>query len=107
MPKGVASTRAMPTISNVPTTALPKPPPVIPAAGGSSVNTLQVKSGSPFLRTRNTIEKSGISVRSANPTQIPLKNLLQSERTPDRAALAEEKKSVGSVVAVVMLHFPR
>ncbi len=97
----------MPTISNVPTTALPKPPPVIPAAGGSSVNTLQLNSGNPFFRTRKTIENRGTSVRSARPTQIPLKNLLQRERTPTRALLADEKKSVGfAAVAVLAMIVP-
>jgi hypothetical protein len=102
-PNGVARTRAMPTISNVPTTALPKPPPVMPAAGGSSVNTLQLNSGSPFFRTRKTIENNGTSVRSARPTQIPLKSLLQRERTPTCALFADAKKSVGCVVAVLAM----
>ena len=54
---GVARSRAIPTISNVPTTALPKPPPVMPAAGGSSVNTLQLNSGSPFFKNEEDDRK--------------------------------------------------
>ena len=85
---------------------MPKPPPVIPAAGGSSVNTLQLNSGDPFFKTRNTIENRGTRVRSASPTQIALRNLLQRDRTPDRAAFAEEKKSVGSTLEVLIVTLP-
>ena len=91
----------MPTMSKVPTTALPKPPPVMPAAGGSCVKTLRLKSGRPFFKTRKTIEKRGTSVRSASPTQMKLRNLLQRERAPEPAVFAE-RKSIGSAVAVLM-----
>jgi hypothetical protein len=94
--------QAIQTINNVPTMALPKPPPVMPAAGGSSVNTLQLNSGSPFFKTRKTIENNGTSVRSARPTQIPLKSLLQRERTPTCALFADAKKSVGCAVVAVL-----
>jgi hypothetical protein len=38
-PTGIATRPAMPTITMVPTTALPKPPPGSNPAGGSSTNT--------------------------------------------------------------------
>ena len=66
------------------------------------MNTLQLNSGKPFFRTRKTIEKSGMSVSSARLTQIPLRSLLQRDRTPMRAPLADSKKSLGSAVVAVL-----
>jgi hypothetical protein len=74
----------------------------MPAAGGSSVKTRHVNNGSPFFKTRRTMENRGMSVSSASVTHAQLRILLQSERISDRAESAVEKKSVDFARAVLM-----
>jgi hypothetical protein len=64
----------------VPMTALPNPPPTSPAAGGRLVKREGVRSRTPFLSTRKTIDNKGISVRSERPMQTKLKKMLREER---------------------------
>ena len=69
MPSGVENSNAMPTLTAVPWIALPKPPPVKPGAGGSSVKTDGFNSGMPFSNNKKTIENSGMRVKNESVTQ--------------------------------------
>ena len=49
----------MPTIKNVPTSALPKPPPTTPAGGGSSVKTAPTQQRQSILQNEENDGKQG------------------------------------------------
>ena len=80
MPAGADTARPMPTMARVPRMALPKPPPVIPAAGGNSVKIPAPSKGRPCFKRRKIIEIKGTIVRSESVMQTPLRMRFVKER---------------------------
>src|SRR5262245_15470195 len=83
MPAGTLIREAMPTTTGVPTAALPMPPPVMPAAGGSCVNRVRPALRS-LLPPRTTsmyrTENSGTMAASAMPATRTVRKPLKAVR---------------------------
>jgi hypothetical protein len=73
-PIGMLMQAAINTTSNVPTTALPMPPPNMPAAGGSCVNSATLNCAPPRQISMISTEKSGMA---ASSVRAPQKQLIQ------------------------------
>ena len=80
MPNGTLIRAAMPTITRVPTMALPKPPPSSKAVGGSSVNNCQLSFAPPrHSNMINTENKGTQAITVATPVPM-LSSVLNSVR---------------------------
>ena len=91
---GMLMTEAMPTITKVPTMALPKPPPISKPAGGSSVKRLRLSREPPRTRSIHRTEMSGMpAMTAASHTPIVSERFVSARRSNgERSRLRDRRR---------------
>ncbi len=98
MPNGTLMRVAISTTNTDPMMALPMPPPTMPAAGGSSVNSARLSRSPPRHASMISTEKSGTDASTARTPHSTLMQKLNSDRGW-RSDFSSRPRSIGAGAA--------